>query len=144
MCVSFSAIISHTQVTIEGAIVSSADITPTGDAWEIYMDTVEIKGSNLPGVRQVLDNGLALKSRELAQVLEDNIASYQTPRPLFTTTYLTDTVRISKDDDGKVFVYTKTSDDTTPTDYSGRMADLGVGKLLEGFNDAITKFYIWK
>lgn len=29
------------QVTIEGAIVSSADITPTtnGDGWELYMDT---------------------------------------------------------------------------------------------------------
>jgi hypothetical protein len=29
------------QVAVEGAIVSSADITPNtvGDAWEIYMDT---------------------------------------------------------------------------------------------------------
>lgn len=97
----------------------------------------------MPGLRQVLDSGnVLLKSRELAQVLEDNIASYQTPRPRFTTTYLANGVRISKDDDGKVFVYTKTSEDSTPTDYSNKMADLGVGKLLEGFNDAVTKFYI--
>ena len=32
---------------IEGALVSSADITstPSGTGWELYMDTVEVKGS---------------------------------------------------------------------------------------------------
>jgi hypothetical protein len=103
---------------------------------------VEIKGSNLPGLRQVLDSGLMLKSRELAQLLEDNIEQYSTPRPTFGTTYLSSNFRISRDQDGKVFFYTKTSDDTEPTDYSNKMPDLGVAKLLEGFNDTFLKYYI--
>jgi hypothetical protein len=49
--------------------------------------------------------------------------------------------RISRDQDGKVFFYTKTSDDTEPTDYSNKMPDLGVAKLLEGFNDTFLKYY---
>jgi len=129
-------------VTIEGAIVSSADITPTGDGWEIYMDSVEIKGSNLPGLRQILDAGLKLQSRPLSKVLEDNVDSYSVPKPIFKTTYLSETLRVSRDQDGKVFVYTKTSDSTEPKDYSSVLSDLGVTKLLGGFNDAVTKIYI--
>jgi len=129
-------------LTIDGAIVSSADITPTGDAWEVYMDTVEIKGSNLPGLRQVLDSGLKLQSRQLAKLLEDNISSYNTPKPMFDTTYLSENLRISRDQDGKVFVYTKVSEETEPTDYSNAMSDFGVSKLLEGFNDAVVKYYM--
>lgn len=122
--------------------MSSADITPTGSGWEIFMDTVEIKGSNLPGLRQVLDNGLKLESRLLSEVLENNIDSYSVPKPIFETTYLSETLRVSRDQDGKVFVYTKASDSTEPKDYASVMSDLGVTKLLEGFNDAVTKFYI--
>lgn len=133
-----------TQLTIDGAIVSTADITPTnnGTAWELYMDTVEIKGSNIPGVRQVLDAGLQLSSRTLANVLESTVSSYSTPKPIFTTTYLDEKYRIGRDQDENVFVYTKVSDETTPTDYSHVMADLGVAKLLEGLNDAVFKFYL--
>lgn len=124
--------------------MSSADITPTDDggAWEIFMDTVEIKGSNIPLLRQVLDGGLKLGSRDLGSFLEQNIDSYTNPKPLFETTYLSDSIRISRDQDDKVFVYGKASDDYKPTDYSNVMPDLGVAKLLEGFNDAITKYYI--
>jgi len=129
-------------VAIEGAIVSSADITPTGDAWEIFMDTVAIKGSNLPGLRQALDSGLQLQSRQLSKVLEENISAYSVPKPIFKTTYLTEALRISRDQDGKVFVYTKTSESIEPTDYSSVMPDLGISKLIEGFNDSVTKFYI--
>lgn len=132
-------------VTIEGAIVSSSDITSTknGMAWELYMDTVEIKGSNLPGLRQVLDQGLIkLQSRSLGDFLETNVDGYSNPKPLFYTTYLSDTIRISRDQDDKVFVYTKVSNRMEPTDYSSVLPDLGVARLLEGFNDAITKFYI--
>ena len=137
-------------VAIEGAIVSSADlevITTTDDdnfAWEIFMDTVEIKGSNIPLLRQALDSGLKLGSRDLGNFLEGNIESYSNPRPIFKTTYLNDgkDIRISRDQDGKVFVYTKVSDDTQPTDYSGTLPDLGIGKLLEGFNDKISKVYL--
>jgi PAP_fibrillin len=44
-------------LSITGALVSSADITPTdnGTAWLVYMDTVQIKGSNIPSLRQILD-----------------------------------------------------------------------------------------
>mmetsp|Transcript_11992 Transcript_11992/g.28854 ORF Transcript_11992/g.28854 Transcript_11992/m.28854 type:complete len:498 (-) Transcript_11992:61-1554(-) len=131
-------------VSIDGSIVSSADITPTddGSGWEIFMDTVEIKGSNIPLLRQVLDNGLMLASRQLGSFLEENIDSYTNPKPIFDTTYLSDTIRISRDQDGKVFVYAKESHDTTPTEYSDSDSDLGFLKLLEGFNDAVVKFYI--
>lgn len=132
------------QFTIDGAIVSSADISPVNNssAWEIYMDTVAIKGSNIPGLRQALDGGLNLSSRGLASVLESTVSSYTTPKPIFTTTYLDENLRISRDQDDKVFVYTKVCNSTTPTDYSNVMPDLGVSKLLEGFNDAVTKFYL--
>lgn len=131
-------------VTIDGSIVSSADLTPLADGsgWELYLDTVEIKGSNLPGVRQVLDNGLKLESRRLGDFLEKSVADYRNPRPVFSTTFLNDQFRISRDVDGHVFCYVKTSEDPTPTDYSAIDADLGVLRLLEGFNDAITRFYI--
>jgi hypothetical protein len=130
--------------TIDGAIVSSADISPVNNssAWEIYMDTVAIKGSNIPGLRQALDGGLNLSSRGLASVLESTVSSYTTPKPIFTTIYLDENLRISRDQDDKVFVYTKVCNSTTPTDYSNVMPDLGVSKLLEGFNDAVTKFYL--
>ena len=106
------------------------------------MGTVEIKGSNVPMLRQVLDGGVKLGSRDLGSFLEDNVDGYTNPRPVFETTYLDDTVRISRDQDGKVFVYGKVDDGTEPTDYKGVDADLGVAKLLEGLNDSIFKFYI--
>ena len=101
------------------------------------MDTVEIKGSNIPLLRSVLDNGLKLQSRELASFLEDNVSGYSTPRPIFKTTYLDDKLRISRDQDGKVFVYGKVSDDVNPTDYSDVSADLGITNLWEGFRNSI-------
>jgi hypothetical protein len=117
-------------------------LTPMGNAWSLYMDTVEIKGSNVPGVRQLLDGGLKLNSRTLGDFLEDRINNYQNPRPCFRTTYLDQQYRISRDEDNHAFFYVKTSDSTEPTDYSKVDADLGVGRLLEGFNDAITRLYL--
>jgi hypothetical protein len=130
-------------VAITGALVSSADVTVTkrGDL-ELYMDTVEVKGSNIPGLRQLLDSGLKLRSRSLANFLEQTVSGYSTPKPLFRSTFLTDKYRISRDQDDNVFVYVKTSDSTEPKDYKSVDPDLGVGKLLEGFNDAVTRFYL--
>jgi hypothetical protein len=130
-------------VTIDGAIVSSADLTAINTTtWELYMDTVEIKGSNLPGVRQALDAGLKLQSRQLGGFLMDNLPGYTNPRPLFRTTFLNEQFRISRDMDDNYYVYVKTSSETEPSDYSKIDADLGVARLLEGFNDAVTRFYI--
>ena len=130
--------------TVDGSIVSSADITPTDDgrSWELLMDTVQIKGSNVPGLRAILDNGLQLQSRGLGSFLEKNLDGYDNPRPIFETTYLSDSIRISRDQDGKTFVYAKESDDSNITDYEKVDADFGVLKLLGQFNDKITKFYI--
>jgi hypothetical protein len=136
-------------VTITGAIVSTADWTKPENAsnnndMELYMDTVEIKGSNLPMLRQLLDTGnISLKSRILADALEQAVPDmYTAPRPMFRTTYLDDLFRIGRDQDENIFVYVKTSETSELTDYSAVDADLGVARLLEGFNDAVTRFYL--
>ena len=134
-----------------GALVSAADITATasGDGWEVEMDTVEIKGSNVPLLRRILDSGLKLETKRLASALEpafsssSKSSSYQPPpKPVFRTTYLTEQYRISRDQDDHAFLYVKTSDSTLPTDCHQVDADLGVPRLLEGFNDAVTRWYL--
>jgi PAP_fibrillin len=136
-------------LTVDGAIVSTADLTPSAsgtDSWDMYMDTVEIKGSNIPGLRQLLDQGLKLQSRLLADFLEqqvpDSIWNYKTPRPKFRVTYLDDRMRVSRDQDENAFVYVKTSTSCDPTEYKSVESDLGLLSLLEGLNDAVTKIYI--
>jgi hypothetical protein len=135
-------------LTIDGAIVSTADATPVSDEnkddWELYMDTVEIKGSNIPFLRSILDaDNTKLKSRDLSKILEDNLGdAYETPRPLLRTTYVDATLRIVRDMDDNIFVYSRVSDSEDVTDYSSVMADLGVTSLLEGFNDAVSKIYL--
>ena len=101
------------------------------------MDTVEIKGSNIPGLRQLLDGGLRLQSRDLGSALESLVPTYANPQPLFRTTYLDVSLRISRDQDGKVFVYSKVSDMTEPTDYSTESSDLGVASLLQGLSGTL-------
>lgn len=136
-------------LTITGAIVSTASLTTLTDptmglpmVWELYMDDVQIKGSNIPLLRQVLDlPQVRLPSRTLSKVLENNMANYQTPKPILTTTYLNQQFRITRDQDDHLFVYVRTSNTTTPTDYTNRSSDLGLLSLLEGFNDAVTKIY---
>jgi len=167
-------------VTVDGAIVSSADVSPVNlmeessyrfgreggsndgvdesdvediqssgrrrkvvAEWDLYMDTVQIKGSNIPLLRNLLDNpNVRLKSRDLSNLLEQSIDSYTTPRPKLYTTYVDDGMRIVRDEDDHVFIYGRVSESEEESDYKGVMADLGVGKLLEGFNDAVTKFYL--
>lgn len=133
-------------LTIDGAIVSSADATQSNtvsNEWELYMDTVEIKGSNIPILRNVLDSGNAkLRSRNLSDFLKENVDVYETPKPVLKTTYIDETMRIVRDEDDNIFVYGRVSESEEPTDYSGVMADLGVASLLEGFNDAVAKIYL--
>ena len=137
--------------TIDGAIVSTADAavplssSDDDDAaeWKLYMETVEIKESNVPILRNLLDSkNVALRSRDLSKVLEDDVDGYKVPRPVLRTTYVDDGMRIVRDVDDHVFVYGRVSDSEVPTDYSGVMPDLGVASLLEGFNDAVAKIYL--
>ena len=90
----------------------------------------------------LLDNGLKLRSRDLGKFLEKNISGYTNPKPIFKMTYLDETLRVARDQDGKVFVYAKVSNDTTATDYRNVMPDFGLTKLLEGFNDTVMKLYL--
>ena len=132
-------------LTIDGAIVSTADVTttPESNELELFMDTVEIKGSNVPILRNILDrDNVALKSRGLSKILEDNVSAYEVPKPVLKTTYIDDNMRIVRDVDDNIFVYGKVSDSQESTDYSGILADLGIVSLLEGFNDAVTKVYL--
>lgn len=122
-------------LTIRGAIVSTATVEANlGTAWRLLMDTVEIKGSNLPLLRQALDAGVRLESRQLGAALESVVPTYANPQPLFRTVYLDAQMRISRDQDGKLFVYSKVSDSTAPTSYDEAdfPADLGVSDLLQG------------
>ncbi len=134
-------------LTIDGAIVSTADATPVSmdnkDDWQLYMDTVEIKGSNVPVLRNLLDGeNSKLKSRDLSKLLEDNIDAYEVPRPVLRTTFVDSSLRIVRDQDDNIFIYSRVSDSEEVTDYSNVMADLGVASLLEGFNDAVSKIYL--
>lgn len=125
---------------IEGALVSSADWVPTENstAMELFMDTVEVKGSNVPILRLILDQDSSkLPSRRLANKLERVIPSYKTPKPIFKTTYLDESLRISRDQDDNVFVYIKTSEEDNLTNYSDRESDLGVKKLVYGFRKVL-------
>ena len=131
-------------LTIDGSIVSTADATPTSATeWELFMDSVEIKGSNIPLLRNVLDSdNVALKSRDLSKVLEDNVDAYEVPKPVLRTTYVDESMRIVRDEDDNVFIYGKVSDSEFPTDYGNVDADLGIARLLENLNDAVTKIYL--
>ncbi len=89
--------------TIDGAIVSTANAAAPSSSsdyddaaeWELHMDTVEIKGSNVPILRNLLDSeNVALRSRDLSKVLEDNVDGYEVPKPVLRTTYVDDGMRI--------------------------------------------------
>ena len=94
-------------------------------------------------MRNLLDSeNVALGLRDLSKVLEDNVDGYEVPRPVLRTTYINDGMRIDRIVDDNVYVYDRVLDSEVPTDYSGVMPDLGVGSLLEGFNNAVSKIYL--
>mmetsp|Transcript_50674 Transcript_50674/g.156859 ORF Transcript_50674/g.156859 Transcript_50674/m.156859 type:complete len:354 (-) Transcript_50674:132-1193(-) len=121
-------------LNIDGAIVSTANIAENrGDGFELMMEKVEIKGSNVPLLRQALDGGLMLRTEPVGRALEPVVSDRDLfPTPLFRTTFLDSELRISRDQDGKLFVYSRVSDSTTPTDYEDATADLGIPSLLDG------------
>ena len=125
--------------TIRGAIVSTADITRTDDdAHELFMDTVQIKGSNVPLLRNLLDGPVELRSRDLSSTLEGLPIGYAPPKPVFQTTYCDATARVSRDQDDNIFVYRKVSDDTEPRTFEDAPADLNVGALARGLLDVFS------
>ena len=75
--------------------------------------------------------------RDLGKALADVVPTYANPQPLFRTTYLDGQLRVSRDQDGKLFVYSRVSSDTTPTDYADAPADLGIGALLSGMSSSL-------
>jgi hypothetical protein len=119
-------------LAVTGSLVSTAEIVsrPSNGCMELLMESVEVKGSNVPGLRALLDGGLKLDTRALANALEENLPKVQAP--LFRTTYVDGALRVSRDQDDKLFVYAKISADTRPTDYSAAPADFGLGALFEG------------
>ena len=126
-------------LNVLGSIVSTASIEGVGSAadgsleLELLMGDVEVKGSNLPGIRQALDAGAKLDSRALSDALP-----IDTPRPVFACTYADDEIRISRDGDRNLYVYVKESGDTTPTAYDDVAADLGIPALVSGVLNAIS------
>ena len=124
-------------LTITGAIVSTADVVrvDAGDgaatgalALVLEQGDVEIKGSNLPGVRQALDAGLRLDSR----AVNDALPNVPRPQPAFATTFVDGDVRVSRDCDRNLFVYVKESDDPALTSYDDVPADLGIPEVVGG------------
>jgi len=119
-------------LTISGAIVSTASLESVGDTeWSLLMDTVEVKGSNVPLLRQLLDSGLRLESRQLGRALEAVLPTYANPRPIFRTSFVDDYLRISRDQDGKIFVYSRVNEKSKPTDFSDLTADFGINGLVQ-------------
>ena len=86
-----------------------------------------MKGSNIPLLRPLLDAGLKLDSRRVNDALP-----IDRPFPVFTTTYCDADVRVSRDVDDNLYVYTKESDDTSLTSYDDVDADLGIPELIRG------------
>ena len=78
-------------------------------------------------LRPLLDNGLKLDSRSINDALP-----IDRPFPVFTTTYCDADVRVSRDVDDNLYVYTKESDDTSLTSYDDVDADLGIPELIRG------------
>lgn len=125
-------------VNIFGSIVSSAEIVGTapggaGLDLTLEMADVEVKGSNIPLLRQALDAGLKLDSRAVNDAVQ-----IDRPFPVFTTTYCDDEVRISRDCDDNLYVYTKESPDFSLTQYDDVSPDLGIPKLLSGVMGILT------
>ena len=95
--------------SIMGTLISSADIEAIdGETMTLLTDNVRIKeGSfNIPGFSQLLDSLPGVPVKSIGGLLE-NIPAYETPRPVFSTTYIDADFRISRDQDQNIFIYTK-------------------------------------
>lgn len=97
-------------LTIRGTIVSTADIiSKSTNEWTLFLDKVRIMEgtSNIPVLRTFLNQFEGLNSRRLGSLLESTITSYSNPKPIFRTNFVDESMRISRDQDDNVFVYTR-------------------------------------
>ncbi|GMH88140.1 hypothetical protein TrVE_jg13242 [Triparma verrucosa] len=134
-------------IEIEGCITSTGVIGAVegGDKGEynIGMKEVKIAGSNIPGLRSVLDSEYGvLDTKRLGDFIESVNQNYDNPKAPLKLVSLFDGIRIVRDESGIDYVYVKESDDQKPTDFGTRDADLGFLKLIEGFNDNVIKAFI--
>lgn len=104
--VSIVAALPGFPLTVTGTIVSSSDIvSKTSDSYELYMDKVQIKGSNIPLFGDFFNNFEGLPIRALGEILEKQ--SGPRPRPIFRTLYIDTHMKISRDQDDNFFVYNR-------------------------------------
>jgi hypothetical protein len=100
------AVLPGAPVIVRGTIVSESDIVGrTAESWELYMDKIKIKGSNLPLAGSFFETFGGLPIRTLGEQLEQR--SGPRPRPIFRTYYVDKHMRISRDQDDNFFVYNR-------------------------------------
>lgn len=102
-------VIPGLPIQITGTIQSMSTIMRANDYCMIIMDTVKIKQdtSNIPFLNTFLNDFEGLPIKALGKLLSNSISSYRNPQPIFRTKYVDTHMRISRDQDDNVFVYSR-------------------------------------
>jgi len=104
------SVIPGLPMVIKGTIKSVAEIVSSStNEWTLQMISTRIKEgtSNIPLFKRVLSSQrVSLPIQRLGKVLE-RVPIYNTPFPVFSTSYLDFDLRISRDQDNNIFVYTR-------------------------------------
>jgi hypothetical protein len=92
--------------SVTGTIISMAEIeSATDDSVTLVTDNIRIKEgtSNIPLFGELINNfsGISVKS------LSSSVPSFESPKPILSITYVDQDLRISRDQDFNVFVFTK-------------------------------------
>lgn len=104
------ALLPGLPLVVKGTIMSTASIeSTTGNSWRLRLQSVRIKRStsNIPLGRNFLDNFEGVPVEQMASFLQRNVDRYETPTPVFRTSYVDEDFRISRDQDDHIFVYTR-------------------------------------
>jgi hypothetical protein len=98
-----------TRNIFQGTIVSSAKILSADDnTFKLKMETVRIESSNIPFLRELLATSSAVLDIEaLGAFLQSNVASYNNPVPEFRCYFADESLRVCRDQDDNIFVYSK-------------------------------------
>lgn len=104
------SVVPGLPIVVKGTIKSVAEIvSSSANDWTLQMVSTRIKEgtSNIPLFKRVLNSQrVKLPVQRLGKALE-RIPIYNTPFPIFTTSYLDFDLRISRDQDNHIFVYTR-------------------------------------